>query len=424
MRRIAVAASLLLLLLGFRMREPALAAQSSSPRKSAEPPCAWGGDVGYGAGPKLADSVHRELLALIQTPAATRAVAAAALAKRRAVDAIEAWKRFRNPELVELARACLDHPDWHVVHRALLWARGLHDPELLARAAKCLDHAEPRLRERAVLTCLETFDPASASPAAELVRQRLAERIGREEDFHVRQALLALQRRVVGDLQPRELQPEPLVKLQDGLIWTPLVPHFTHLEEAAPGVRPREVEELGRESASELPIATRFTEPLLGYGREEVPRLVLQPFGKSRQDGAILHTGRDVGGCLDGAGVYALADGVVRMIASGTDMGTGLVVEHHVGDGIGDGHLVNAVYMHCGGTVYVKAGEQVAAGQLLGTMGLSWSIENGGQFAHLHLGLYPGPFQPGHNYGYKPAAGGLDDWLDPAEWLPKQLSAK
>ena len=56
------------------------------------------------------------------------------------------------------------------------------------------------------------------------------------------------------------------------------------------------------------------------------------------------------------------------------DMGTLLVVQHL----LEDGRLVNAVYMHGGDTVFVKPGERVACGQLLGTMGLSFSAENGG----------------------------------------------
>ena len=50
-------------------------------------------------------------------------------------------------------------------------------------------------------------------------------------------------------------------------------------------------------------------------------------------------------------------------------------------------------------------------------MGLGFSIENGGHFAHLHYGLYPGPFDMAHNYGYKAVAAGLRDWYDPKRFL-------
>jgi hypothetical protein len=53
---------------------------------------------------------------------------------------------------------------------------------------------------------------------------------------------------------------------------------------------------------------------------------------------------------------------------------------------------------------------------------MSYSIENGGHFAHLHFGTYPGPFNVLHNYGYKPVTAGLADWLDPAKFLPQWIA--
>jgi hypothetical protein len=84
----------------------------------------------------------------------------------------------------------------------------------------------------------------------------------------------------------------------------------------------------------------------------------------------------------------------------------------------GDRRTVNAVYMHGGDTAFVKAGEPVESGQLLGTMGMGYSIENGGHFAHLHFGLYPGEFSVRHNYGYRPVRDGLSDWYDAAHYVP------
>jgi len=78
---------------------------------------------------------------------------------------------------------------------------------------------------------------------------------------------------------------------------------------------------------------------------------------------------------------------------------------------------VNSVYMHGGDAVFVKAGRRVTCGQLLGTMGMSYSIENGGHYAHLHYGMYPGPFSMTHNYGYKSVQAGLADWYDPDAFL-------
>src|SRR5205085_834153 len=97
--------------------------------------------------------------------------------------------------------------------------------------------------------------------------------------------------------------------------------------------------------------------PLLQWDEEEVQGTSLQPFANLRQNGTVHHTGKDVGACLDGAGFYAAADGVVKFVESGGDMGT-LIVLQHSPDGAS---LVNAVYMHGGDAVFVKAGERVRA---------------------------------------------------------------
>lgn len=388
----------------------------------------WGGDVNPGTGEKLVAAVHADLLAIVRAPPKARAAKAAELAQKRALDSIEGWKRFRNPELVELARACLVHSDWHVVHRALHWARCLDDPRLLAEAWPLLERPEVRLREKAALCCLEAWDEAAAATlglgSAAEVKQALAKRGAAESDPHVRQALLALLRRVDGHLQPRRLADEVTVKTSDGLVWTPFLRGFTHLKEVAPGVHPRATAEPTGASAGEPALAKEWTTPLVEFGKEEVAGIRLQPFGNPRQALELVHTGQDVGGCMDGAGLYALADGVVRAVECGNDMGTLIVVGHHVEPGatLKDPRL-NVVYMHAGSIVFVSAGDAVTKGQLLGTMGLSFSIENGGHFSHLHLGLYPGPFNDEHNYGYKRAGESLDDWLDPAVVLPALLAA-
>ena len=64
------------------------------------------------------------------------------------------------------------------------------------------------------------------------------------------------------------------------------------------------------------------------------------------------------------------------------------------------GNGVRSGYFHLSG-INVSSGEKVKAGQLLGSMGMGYSIENGGHYAHLHYGLYPGSFSTTHNYGYR-----------------------
>ncbi len=384
-------------------------------------PFPWGGDVNPGAGMKLVASVEKELSRFIRLAPEARRNAAPTLVKKRALAAIEGWKRFRNPELRELARACLDHSDWHVIHRSLLWIELLGDPQACELAWPRLAHREAAVREIAALTCLTTWNAeATQAIAGGTARVELAALVAAESDGCVRQALAALLNRLDGRLSLRVVRAETVVKRKDGLLWAPFVRGLRTLEEIAPGISIEPTVDHMSPGTLELAIATRFHPPLCGYGNpEEVPRIVVQPFGNLRQDGKVLHTGQDMGACRDGAGFYAIADGVVCMIATGTDMGVGVVVHHRRGEQ----EQVNTVYMHGGGTVFVAVGEVVTAGQLLAREGLSFSIENGGQFAHLHLGLYPGPFRVDHNYGYRSADEGLADWLDPAVCLPQWITA-
>jgi hypothetical protein len=185
----------------------------------------------------------------------------------------------------------------------------------------------------------------------------------------------------------------------------------------APGYAKKGVSQGGGGNAGKLGPAPRWTTPLLGFGEEEVKGTSLQPFANLRGNGTVYHTGLDVGSSLDGAGYYASADGYVRLVHSGSDMGTLIVLQHCYEPK----KTVNAVYMHGGDTVFVKGGQKVEAGQLLGTMGMGYSIENGGHFAHLHFGMYPGSYSDGHNYGYKSVKAGLADWFDPAEFLPRWI---
>ncbi len=381
---------------------------------------AWGTDINPGAGPKLAAEAHAELLEIVKAAPAERAAKAEALATRRAVAAIEAWKRFRNPELVALARACVKHADWKVAHRGLHWSRCLNDPAVLEAAVALLDHEQPRLREKAALTLLEAWDPKKGKElAGGKVKERVAQKLAAETDPHLVSALHALERRLQGKLTPERVADEVVVACEDGLQWTPFLDGMDKLGTVAPGVRLVTKGSPSGTSAQKLPVAASWIGPLTRWPDEEVPGAGLQPFANLRQNGTVYHTGQDLGASLDGAGYYALADGVVRWVYSGSDMGTLLVVEHRRAAK----ELVNAVYMHGGAIVFVKSGDKVSAGQLLGTMGLSFSIENGGHFAHLHLGLYPGAFDPLHNYGYKPVSAGLSDWLDPATVLPEWIAA-
>ena len=355
----------------------------------------WGRDIDSGMGEQLISSVRGDLAAIVAAAPSERPALIDAVVKKHGSTRIEALKRFRNPELKALFYALLDHHDWHVQHRALFALEYYGDAALIDRAWPLLSHPNRRLREKAAITCIRLWD---GRPAPGDVGKLIA----REEDFHVRACLSALKKRIHGNLKPTRVFIETPRKETDGLLLVPFVSGMKASGE--PNAR------TGKGRASPSP---RWVHPLLGQGEEEVAGVSLQPFANLRQGGRVFHTGLDVGACLDGAGLYAAADGVVRLIHTGSDMGTLIVVEH----ALPRRATVNAVYMHAGDTVFVRPAERVAAGQLLATMGLGFSAENGGHFAHLHYGLYPGAFDLAHNYGYKPVKEGLADWIDPKPFL-------
>ena len=74
--------------------------------------------------------------------------------------------------------------------------------------------------------------------------------------------------------------------------------------------------------------------------------------------------------------------------------------------------------------VFVKPGEAVEKGQVLGQIGLSFSPENGGHGAHDHFGMFEGGFTEGMCYGRGGAGKSTKGWLVPAEFLTPRVAGK
>ena len=367
----------------------------------------WGADLDTETARRLLAELPKDLVPMLKADDAGRAERIERFVKRSGRGAIEVLKRVRNPELRPLFVALLDHDAWRVQHRALFVLEHYWDPETMIAAWKLLDHPNRRLREKAAITCIKLWDGSQGPGAVDAL-------LAKETDFHVRRCLEALKRRAEGTLRVERLHQEVLATSEDGILFVPLLDGYETLATVAPDYSPRPVEETGKARTAKLPAADRWVGPLLAYGEEEVVGAGLQPFANISADGERYHVGEDAGACLDGAGLYAPAAGTVRLIRAGGANGTVLVVEHH----LGASQLLNSVLMHGGDTVFVAAGDVVEAGQLLGTMGMSYSAENGGAFAHLHFGLYPGPFRADHAQAYQAVDAGLVGWMDPREFLP------
>lgn len=311
----------------------------------------WGKDLDEGLARQMLDVVGEDLARILAAAPEERPRLVETFAERHGSERIEAIKRFRGAQLNDVFLALLEHPDWHVRHRALL-ALETCPPEIEA-IWPLLTHPHRRLRERAAITLIRVWD--GRKPPADLEKI-----VANEEDFHVRQCLAALARRIEGTL--------PLVILQEealgGRGGLSVVPYISTVP--AKTAEPR----LGR---GPPPFGTRWTWPLLGWGEEEVLDAPLAPFSEG-------HPGVDKGACLDGAGIYAAATGIVRSLSAGA-----IVLEHQVARK----DPVQATYLHAGGTVFVEPGERVQCGQLLGTVGMGFSAENGGVFAHLEYRIGP-----------------------------------
>ncbi|MSR48216.1 MAG: hypothetical protein EXS13_14350 [Planctomycetes bacterium] len=248
------------------------------------PGSGWGSEVDGATAAKQLAALRPELLAIVQAKPEARAPLATALAQRDGLPAIEVLKRLRNREFVEL-------------ERALLLAEKLHDAGALPLAWERLTHDVARLRERAAITCLLLWDRKSAATVAGgKPKEALAALLKQERDLHVRSAFAALERRITGKLEPRQMVVEHAVEQSDGLLLVPFLDGMDKLAVVAPGVRLQNTSTPGGGSAEKLPVAKSWVAPLLDWGKEEVAGLGLQPFANPRQDGTVLHTGQDTGG--------------------------------------------------------------------------------------------------------------------------------
>jgi murein DD-endopeptidase MepM/ murein hydrolase activator NlpD len=133
-----------------------------------------------------------------------------------------------------------------------------------------------------------------------------------------------------------------------------------------------------------------------------------------------LHFGHDCGWFLEGSSIYAIADGVVRMVKSGGDWG-GLIVLEYLTE---DRKKIVGLNGHCGMWVFAKPGEAVKRGQVVGVMALSFSPENGGHGAHDHFGMFTGAFSEGRCFGRSGAGRSIEGWLKPPEFLTPRVEGK
>lgn len=128
---------------------------------------------------------------------------------------------------------------------------------------------------------------------------------------------------------------------------------------------------------------------------------------------SLAHVGDDLGWHRDHDAVLAIAAGIVRAVRFEPSWGHLVIIEHAL-DAAAHADLANqarefagtvseavidtavhlcSLYGHLGPFIRVRPGHAVECGQKIGTIGRTFSRENGGYPAHLHFGLHLGPFR-------------------------------
>lgn len=379
-------------------------------------------------------ATHDEVRPLILELGAAKAVEDRVLLQERLSGefgrkAIEVLARYREPFLIPVFARLTAHEDWSVRRLAVFALQrniGVQSmDEIIAR----LGDDEPLVREIAATTvailhvvCSKHKDllprDKEIRAAAKGMRRRkrsdreiLAQRLSMEDNEYVHAAVTA----AVETLGKRRLlliHTEPVVEEAPGRYVPRLEGGQVNAHQAGSGT--------SSSGSGRLKPSAEWGYPVMLYPREVLTLTSDPPLVPLPQKRNSFHYGHDCGWFLEGSGIYAIADGVVRWIRSGGDWG-GLLVTEHLDT---DGTKVSALNGHCGMWMFVKGGEKVVKGQLLGQMGLSFSAENGGHGAHDHFGMFTGGFSESHCYGRGTQDRTKEEWLIPADFLTKKVEGE
>jgi murein DD-endopeptidase MepM/ murein hydrolase activator NlpD len=277
---------------------------------------------------------------------------------------IENLIRYREPDLRHVFVPLLDAEHWPIRARALYGLKMVGDAEVASAVERALADPDARVRELAA-SCLGHIAIDAAA---------LEARLEIETDRYVRATLRAAIDTAGAVARPYRAWAEQLVGPEGARrvdwAWTVQGKNSFNDYDA---------------KTVETPVAETFGWPISWYEGSLFAPVPRQSFGAGGN-----HAGEDMAWFREGTSVYAVADGLVRMVqGAGGNWGFLVLVEHR----LADGQYFSALYGHLGFDVLVKPGEVVETGQKLGTVGLSCSVENGGYGAHLHFGIGDSPFR-------------------------------
>ncbi|MFA4985939.1 MAG: peptidoglycan DD-metalloendopeptidase family protein [Candidatus Brocadiia bacterium] len=317
---------------------------------------------------------------------------------------------LRVPEqhLLPVFRAGLAGDDWFVKFRTLRWLADMRDAESADSFVAALSDSNSLVRETAAIGLCLVIDPKTYKGK---YAAKIAECAKKEENKFVCAALSAS----VALLEKKSLPEAIWERFASGKPGMTVQPYVNGFAIPAGYVE----KQYSKDGKAAIQVALEWGYPVSGFHRKIIPGVSSVPFGALKTP-TVFHLGEDVAWLEEGAGVFAIADGCVRHVQHYGDWGGLIIVEHR----ISEKESCCALYGHCGKNIFAKVGEVVKKGQLLGTMGLSFSLENGGHAAHSHFGMFKGTFAAEKCVGYRNSAAGKEDFLDPFQFLDERVNAK
>jgi murein DD-endopeptidase MepM/ murein hydrolase activator NlpD len=278
---------------------------------------------------------------------------------------IECLIRYREPDLKYVFLPLLEASKWPVRARALYGLKMVGDEGVVPAVAKVLRDKDAKVRELAAncLCRIATEVPGELTKALE-----------REKDRFAKASMEAAVRVIEAGGKPYDEWAEKIVGPEGArrVEWAWTVKGATSFN---------------RYDARtlEYPEADSFDWPISWYEGSLFASVPRKSFGAGGN-----HAGEDMAWFREGASMYAIANGIVRMEqGAGGDWGFLIALEHR----LPNGEYVMSVYGHAGFDLLVKPGDVVKKGQAIATVGMSCAVENGGYGAHLHFGISQGPFR-------------------------------
>ena len=120
--------------------------------------------------------------------------------------------------------------------------------------------------------------------------------------------------------------------------------------------------------------------------------------------------------------VVAIGDGIVRHALIASPSWGGIVIIEHT-DPKTDQPFCS-LYSHLGPLLCAKAGDKIRQGDMLGSLGRTYTRATGGYQSHLHFGIHLSPFEGDWITGYlspKRFKDHAHSWVDPQSFIKERM---